>query len=873
MDEKEQEFRINCQSDHEGNSTNPRERLLIILAFIFLVLVLSLLCAIVISIAVESLLPKSGLCLTKECVKKAGDILENLNEEVDPCDDFYNYSCGGWKNKNLLSLPGKSIFQEIQMKIYEQMYSFIMKFENDEGIEGKVAKITKSCIDHSKSNEKKNLKDYYDKLFQSFGGFPLANVEVNSEMTITDKIANLYRLLGTEPVLRITVMPSDKDNRNNVLIIAPPDPSIFNSYKSDIELAKKILKDVYKIADLNSTKLNDIEKLYDKIQKQITNDSQYKEEYLSSSDTNKVTEYFGVFNFNEFIKTLLAENPKESNTKLKKLIPSKVVTPSTDTDTTSESPKTEQFSDTISTIDQPSTTAISLNKQLRQSLKRRKREDEVNKIPIIEILLVNPDVIKIVLDLFKNETEETIKNFLSIQFLKNIEENIVMDIPEKKLSKKTMSKEVEDGTIMKCLEDVSEYLMYAFDYIYIKNANVPIDKAKHVVEHIKKAMKSFVPDYSWLDETGKTLVQNKLDEMESFVGYPAWLSNKDQVQNYYKGLNIVKTKKSELVRRGSLDSDGGDGSESDNGDRNVGGNDGLEEDGGADKNKSVTEKSDESKPHKDGENVENKPEKSDVNNEGNKEIKPYIEIYMEMVKFNKKKLLEKLFETNDRHSWPTIPALSITTVNAYYSSQLNAIVVPAAILNPPIFDVDIPYYLNFGSLGTVIGHEITHGFDTNGRKRDKNGNIPERSQWNEDTIKNYNNRSTCFEKQYSNYKVDSTQVSGIKTLAENIADNGAINEALTGYRYWLSEHHKGKKENSLPALGNFTHEQLFFISYAQSWCHSATRKYLKQLIESDEHTPNQFRVKGSLSNSKEFSEAFECGNGKSMNPPSKCKLW
>nr|AIJ02118.2 endothelin-converting enzyme 1 [Tityus serrulatus] len=863
MDEKEQDFRINCQGDHEGNSTNPRERLLIILAFIFLVLVLSLLCAIVISIAVESLLPKSGMCLSKDCVKKAGDILGNLNEEVNPCENFYSYSCGGWKNKNLLSLPGKSIFQEIQMKVYDQMYAFIQKINKDDGgIADKVAKITESCINHSTLVDKKPLKMSYDKLFKSYGGFPLANVE-EAGMTKIVKIANLYRLLGTEPIIRITVIPSDKDNKKNVLVIAPPDPSVFSDPDRDIELAKKFLKSVYDIeANPILLKFDYVKTLYNNIKDKLAVEFKYKEEFILSNDKNKITTLLGNFDFDEFISILLTKQEEKKKKTFKKLIPSITVTPSTSTERTSESSSTEQFSDTTPTTDQLSTITIAQNKQLKRRRRNGDQKNAGNENSVIEILVINPEVVKTVLELFLKENDETISNFLSIQFLKNIEDNNVMGLSNTQLSKHTISKYVEDGKIMKCLQDLSEHLIYAFDYIYINNTNVPSKEARDVVDHVKKALKSFVPAYSWLDDEHKKFVDSKLNEMNYFVGYPLWLSDKAQVQDYYKDLNL-NIEKSALVRRGSLD---GDGSDENTGYADAG--DGKDDaDAGDEKDNDEENDADEEQPV----DVDN-PVVNDDDIKA-KTTKPYIEIYMDMVKFNKKKLLEKLSVTNDRSSWPNIPAISITTVNAFYSSQLNSIVVPAAILNPPIFDVNIPFYLNFGSLGTVIGHEITHGFDTNGRKRDKDGNIPEHSLWNQDTIKNYNSEAKCFEDQYSTYSIGTLKVNGTKTLAENIADNGAINEALSGYRYWLSEHNKGRKENSLPGLDSFTHEQLFFISYAQSWCHTANRKYLKELIETDEHTPNQFRVKGSLSNSKEFSEVFECENGKPMNPTKKCKLW
>ncbi|XP_067121543.1 endothelin-converting enzyme homolog [Centruroides vittatus] len=855
IDEKEQEFRINCQNDHE--STNPREKLLIILAFIFLVLVLSLLSAIVISIAIENLLPKSEICKTKHCVMRAGNILENLNEEVEPCNDFYTYSCGGWMNKALMSLPDRSILSEIQFDILRIMYSNIKKInENSLPIERKVAKITNSCLNHHKTN-KETLKASYTKMFKAFGGFPLINVK-SEEASTGEKIANLYRLFGMQPILQIEVSPNYEDNRENILVITPPSKALFEDIEKDIGFTQSFLTEVF---DSKTLEFGDVKNLNKKIKDTLNNPDNTEELFLS----NDTTKYNDIFpnKFEKFINTLLGvqEEKEETPTEGPTVAATDVTTAAAATDVTSNA----------AVPNQPPNEGKETGGEEDTKLTVRRRRDTTpkNDETVIKILIKYPDTVKNILNVLQTETEETISNFLSVQFLKRIKNNIIYT--SGKTIKKSRSKVFEDERVISCLLDISEYLNYAFGYMYISHVHIPVEEAKHVVESVRGAMKSFIPDYDWLDKETKEVVSNKLNEMQYFVGYPSWL-DKNTVTDYYNDLKLDiddnVEENSQRVR--NLDKrSGGDQSQQGAG----GGDQSQQGAGGGDQSQQGAGGGDQSQQGAGGgdQSQQGAGGGSTVSNGGSKS---FIDLYMEVVEFNMKKNLNKLFETNDRSRWPDIPGLPITSVNAYYSIELNAIVLPAAILNPPIFDVNVPFYLNFGSLGTVIGHEITHGFDTNGRRRDKVGNVPSHETWSESSITNYTQRADCFREQYTNYSntTDSIQVNGDTTLAENIADNGAIREALEGYRYWLEHHRNDKKEASLVALDHFTHEQLFFISYAQSWCHTASKTYLKE-IENDEHTINQFRVIGTLSNSKDFSEAFSCTEGSYMSRSNKCKLW
>lgn len=147
------------------------------------------------------------------------------------------------------------------------------------------------------------------------------------------------------------------------------------------------------------------------------------------------------------------------------------------------------------------------------------------------------------------------------------------------------------------------------------------------------------------------------------------------------------------------------------------------------------------------------------------------------------------------------------TVNAYYSISSNEIVFPAGILQPPFFQKDLPSAINYGAIGSVIGHEITHGFDNQGREFDADGNM--HLWWTNSSLNQFEEKSQCFIKQYSNFIVDGQNENGQRTLGENIADNGGVKISFTAYE----KHREHPSTNRLPGL-DYTPDQLFFISFA-----------------------------------------------------------
>ncbi|CAH1252171.1 ECE1 [Branchiostoma lanceolatum] len=231
-------------------------------------------------------------------------------------------------------------------------------------------------------------------------------------------------------------------------------------------------------------------------------------------------------------------------------------------------------------------------------------------------------------------------------------------------------------------------------------------------------------------------------------------------------------------------------------------------------------------------------------------------------KFNLDQIIARYGKPVDRSEWHMKPA----KVNAYYSPSSNLMAFPSGILQAPVYGPDFPMAFNFGAIGAVMGHELTHGFDDHGKSFDKDGNL--RNWWTDESSKNFKKKSQCLQDQYSKYTVYGENVNGENTIGENIADNGGIRLAYRAYESWLVSN----RDTILPGL-NKTSEQLFFLGWGQTWCTYYKEQYAKYLLYSDPHSPAKYRVNGPLANFPKFAEAYTCPLGSIMNPKNKCVVW
>jgi endothelin-converting enzyme/putative endopeptidase len=239
----------------------------------------------------------------------------------------------------------------------------------------------------------------------------------------------------------------------------------------------------------------------------------------------------------------------------------------------------------------------------------------------------------------------------------------------------------------------------------------------------------------------------------------------------------------------------------------------------------------------------------------------YVQNMIAASAFEHRRQMAKIGKPVDRGEWQMSPP----TVNAYYDAQLNEMVFPAGILQPPFYANASPMPTNFGGIGMVMGHELTHGFDDEGRQFDAEGNL--KDWWGPAVNTEFERRAECVKKQYDGYVVlGDVHVNGKLTLGENIADLGGVK---------LAYHAMKVKAASAPARakGEFTPEQEYYLGFAQGWCGKLRDEALRHQVATNPHSPPNLRVNGPLSNVPEFAQAFSCKPDSKMVRKERCEVW
>ena len=228
--------------------------------------------------------------------------------------------------------------------------------------------------------------------------------------------------------------------------------------------------------------------------------------------------------------------------------------------------------------------------------------------------------------------------------------------------------------------------------------------------------------------------------------------------------------------------------------------------------------------------------------------------------FEFQRQLNKIGKPVDRQEWGMTPP----TVNAYYDQSMNDINFPAGILRPPFYDNAMDDAVNFGGIGMVIGHELTHGFDDQGRQFDAQGNL--RDWWTPEDAKEFEKRAACIEREYSKFEVaPGAFVNGQLTLGENTADNGGVRIALMALLNTIGSTEK--------KIDGFTPEQRLFLAFGQVWCGNEREEALRMQVKTNPHAPGKERVNGVVQNMPEFQRAFSCQPGQPMVSANACRVW
>ena len=242
----------------------------------------------------------------------------------------------------------------------------------------------------------------------------------------------------------------------------------------------------------------------------------------------------------------------------------------------------------------------------------------------------------------------------------------------------------------------------------------------------------------------------------------------------------------------------------------------------------------------------------------------YIENDMRAANYLFKVMINKLGKPIDRKEW----GMTAPTINAYYNPAMNEIVFPAGIMQPVFFNPDADDAVNYGCMGAIIGHELTHGFDDQGAQYDADGNL--KNWWTKEDLEKFKTKTDMLVKQFDNYvAIDSVHVKGALTLGENIADLGGL--TISYYAFKKSLEGKPVPEK----IDGFTAEQRFFMSWAQGWRINMRPEYLKNMLQTNPHSPGNFRANAAPSNMQEFYDAFGIKEGDKMYRPKseRAEIW
>ncbi|XP_049474186.1 membrane metallo-endopeptidase-like 1 isoform X1 [Panthera uncia] len=692
------------------------------------------------------------ICTTPGCVVAAARILRNMDPSGEPCDDFYQYACGGWLQHHVIPETNSrySVFDVLREEL-----EIILKgvLENstakDRPAVQKAKMLYRSCMNESVI-EKRDSRPLLN-ILDLMGGWPVAmdkwNESVGPKWELEQQLALMNAQFNRRVLIDLFVWNDDQNSSRHIIYIDQPTlgmPSreYYFDEGNNHKVREAYLQFMVSVAAMLRADMNLPENGYLvredmaqvlELETQLANATAPQEErhdvttLYHRMGLEELQNKFGLkgFNWTLFIQSVL------SSVKIKLLPDEEVV---------------------------------------------------VYGIPYLRNL---EDIIDVY-------SARTMQNYLAWRLVLDRISSLSQRFKDARANyrKALYGTTVEEVRWRECVSYVNSNMEGAVGSLYVREA-FPRDGKDAVRELIDKVRAVFVEtldELGWMDEASKKKAQEKAMSIREQIGYPDYI---------------------------------------------------LEE-----RNKHLDE------------------EYSNLNFSEDQ----YFENGLQNLKAGAQRSLKKLREKVDQNLW----IIGAAVVNAFYSPNRNQIVFPAGILQPPFFSKEQPQALNFGGIGMVIGHEITHGFDDNGRNFDKNGNMLD--WWTNFSAQHFQEQSECMVHQYGKYSwdlADHQNVNGFSTLGENIADNGGVRQAYKAYLKWMAD---GGKDKQLPGL-ELTYDQLFFINYAQVWCGSYRPEFAVQSLKTDVHSPLKYRVLGSLQNLAAFADAFHCARGTPMHPRERCRVW
>ncbi|KAF1474152.1 Neprilysin, partial [Pygoscelis antarcticus] len=738
----------------EMNTPKPKKKLRWSGLEIGLAVVVILLAILAITMIVLYATYDDSLCLDLSCIT-AARILENMDITAEPCNDFYQYACGGWLKRNIIPETSSrySNFDILRDEL-EVILKDVLNTQGNNDITAvqKAKTLYRSCINETTIDSRGGRP--LISLLPNVSDWPVAttnwDTSYGTAWTAETAIAQLNSRYGKKVLINFFVGTDDKNSTAHIIHIDQPGLGLpsrdyyecTGAYKEAcsayvdfmISVAKLILQE--RSISFNERDISEQMKRVMDLEKEIANAT------TKSEDRNDPLLLYN--------KMTLAQ--LQNNFSLE--IDHKVFNWS------------KFINDIMSTV-------------------------QINIENTEHVIVYDPEYLIRLKSILNKYTPRDLQNYMIWRFVMDLVNSLSRNYKDTRnaFRKALYGTTSETAVWRRCANYVNVNMENAVGRLYVQEAFA--GDSKHVVEEmiadIRDVFIKTLDELTWMDAETKKKAEQKATAIRERIGYPDEIMTDDsKLNSEYQELNYKEEE--------------------------------------------------------------------------------YFENIIQNLVFTQKKRLKKLREKVDKEEWISGAAV----VNAFYSASRNQIVFPAGILQPPFFSASQPKSLNYGGIGMVIGHEITHGFDDNGRNFNENGDLVD--WWTEESARNFKELSQCMVYQYGNFSWDlagGQHLSGINTLGENIADNGGIRQAYKAYENFVKKH---GKEELLPGL-QMNHKQLFFLNFAQVWCGTYRPEYAVNSIKTDVHSPGKFRVIGSLQNSPEFSEAFSCTKTNYMDPAKKCRVW
>ncbi|PZC81626.1 hypothetical protein B5X24_HaOG212332 [Helicoverpa armigera] len=684
-----------------------------------------------------------AVCLKGSCIYTASEVIRALDETQDPCEDFYEFACGGWIKNNPIP-EGKSswgIFSKIELQNQLIIRYALEKvnISNPADAEAKARIYYDACIDTNETIEKLGEKPLVAVIKQLGGWHILPSTMTKQRWDLQKLIQDVQNTFNLGGLFNWAVTEDDRNSSKHVIVL---DQGGLNLPTRD--------------------------------------------NYLNRTAHKKVLDAY--LDYMTRICVLLGANKTEARAQMNKVI--LFETELANITTPSEDRRDEEGLYNPYTIRQWQKEVPFVNWTMffNDAFKLVNRT-----IPDTErIVVYAPEYFKNLTKVIKKysrteEDQRTLTSYMMWQVSRSLSTYLSKSFRDatKILRKALFGSEGTEESWRYCVTDTNNAVGFAVGAMFVREVfhGEAKTQGEIMINNIRNAFKRNLKNLDWMDAETRKAAEIKADAITDMIGFPDYILHKDELDKQYEELEV--------------------------------------------------------KPNE------------------------YFENNIAFNVFSLKNDLNKLDKPVNKTKWGMTPS----TVNAYYTPTKNQIVFPAGILQLPFYDGDNPKGVNYGAMGVVMGHELTHAFDDQGREYDRFGNLNQ--WWNNATIARFKQRARCIQNQYSNYSVEGQRLNGKQTLGENIADNGGLKASFHAY---LDYARTAKVNLTLPGL-KYNDRQLFFISFAQVWCSAMTKESTKMQIEKDDHTIAKYRVIGPIANLREFSEQFHCPIGSKMNPRDKCEVW